>query len=116
MASLEILRNKIDQATGINIYPLNPSYITSKVVEELIPRELCLFLRSLYNVAKTYDTKITSVAQDIITLYSKGKKKMPKNVASGISLNNSLRTKEMITYVNNSGGSRLGIWGFIPSQ
>ena len=46
-----------------------------------------------------------SIAQYIISLSSRGKKKMPKNVSLGISLKNSLRSKEFIIYLNNLGHS-----------
>ena len=44
-----------------------------------------------------------SIAQDIISLYSGGKKKMPKNVSLGISMKNCLCSKDFIKYLNNLG-------------
>lgn len=99
----EILRNKINEVKGIDIHPLNPSDITKEIIETMVPKELNMYLKLLCNVKDLYSTKISSIAQDIITLHSKGKKKMPKNVALGISLKNSLRSKEFITYLNNLG-------------
>ena len=49
--------------------------------------------------------KVMSIAQDIISLNSNGKKRMPKNVGLGLSLKNSTRSKEFITYLNNLGHS-----------
>ena len=47
--------------------------------------------------------KIASITQDIVTLCSDGKKRMPKHVGLAISLKNCLRSKEFITILNNLG-------------
>ena len=49
--------------------------------------------------------KVQSIAQDIVSAASNGKKRMPKNVGLGVSLKNSLRSKEYITHLNQLGHS-----------
>ena len=46
-----------------------------------------------------------SIAQDIISLYSNGKKRMPINIGLVLALKRSVRSKELITLLNNLGHS-----------
>ena len=47
--------------------------------------------------------KLLSIAQSMVYVVSSGIKKMPKHVAIGIALRNSLRAKEFITILNRHG-------------
>ena len=60
-------------------------------------------LRELLLSIRGENRKIDSITQDIVTLCSDGKKRMPKHVGLAISLKNCLRSKEFITILNNLG-------------
>jgi len=100
-----ILQRDFDDATSISIDPLVPEDIGDKRVEEIVPVKLKNFLNKLCNYSKNNASKkkILSIAQDIITVSSHGRKLMPKNVALGVSLKSSVRSKEFITYLNQLG-------------
>ena len=102
----DILKSEIDKAIGISIHPLNPDVITDDNINAMIPSLLQKFLVLLCNCKnERSNSKMWSIAQDIITLHSGGKKRMPKNVALGIAMKNTLRSKEFISYLNNLGHS-----------
>ena len=90
----------IQSVDGICIHPLDPADITYEKVESIIPSSLTTFLNLLCSGPKR---KMLAIAQDIISLNSGGKKRMPKNTGLGMSLKNSLRSKEYITLLNNLG-------------
>ena len=99
----DILVAEIQKVEGISIHPLDPEDISNAVVSKLVPSPLKEFLRCLCGNSNEKEKKISSVAQDIISLQSGGKKRMPKNVGLGLSLKNSVRSKEFITFLNNLG-------------
>ena len=99
----ELLKSKIDDVEDISVHPLDPSDISSGIANKLFPDELKEFLPPICNSTADTSKKVMSIAQDIISLSCRGKKKMPKNVSLGISVKNSLRSKEFITYLNNLG-------------
>ena len=99
------LKHDIQNVNGITIHPLDPETISFDTIEKLIPHSLKMFLNMLCNNYGAKNEKVLSIAQDIISLSSNGKKRMPKNVGLGLSLKNSTRSKEFITYLNNLGHS-----------
>ena len=101
----EMLITDISNVTGILTQPLNPMDITDEKVIEIVPESLKTFLDRLCRGCGKNKRKPLSISQDIITLYSNSKKQMLKQVGFGISLKNSLRSKEFITYLNNLGRS-----------
>ena len=103
LRAAELLRNEIKDVEGIIVHPLNPDDISMSTAEKIVPKSLKEFLQSLYKVREVADKKTMSIAQDIISLYSGGKKKMPKNVSLGISMKYCLRSKDFIKYLNNLG-------------
>ena len=105
ITATDILKSEIENVEGIKIHPLNPEDMTSDSIENAIPEALKSFLNALCNGSVEKTTKIMSIAQDIISLNSGGRKRMPKNVALAISLKNSLTSKEFITYLNSLGYS-----------
>lgn len=90
----QIVKADISDVRGISIHPLDSEDIIDKKVNEIIPSSLLIFLRKYVGIR----TKIQSIAQDIASAASNGKKRMPKNVGVGVSLKNSLRSKEYITH------------------
>ena len=98
-----ILKSDIQNVKGIPILPLDPEDISRETIESLVPHSLKSFLDKLCDNFGSKHGKV--IAQDIISLNSNGKKRMPKNVGLGLSLKNSTRSKEFITYLNNLGHS-----------
>ena len=103
LRAAELLINEIKDVEGISVHPLNPDDISQSTAENIVPDSLKEFLQSLCKVREVTNKKTMSIAQDIISLYSGGKKKMPKNVSLGISIKNCLRSREFIKYLNNLG-------------
>ena len=103
LRAAELLRNEIKDVEGFIVHPLNPDDISMSTAEKIVPKSLKEFLQSLCKVRKVADKKTMSIAQDIISLYSGGKKKLPKNLSLGISMKNCLRSKDFIKYLNNLG-------------
>ena len=101
--AVEILKRDISDITSISIHPLNPEDICHENIVNLVPSNLKLFLNLLCNTTPQKEIKMLAIAQDIITLHSNGRKRMPKNVGLALSLKNSIRSKEFITYLNNLG-------------
>ena len=101
----ELLKVDISNTKGISTQPLDPMDITDERVIEIVPESLKTFLDKLCRACGKNNKKLLSISQDIITLFSNGRKRMPKQVGLGISLKNSLRSKEFITYLNNLGHS-----------
>ena len=97
----QIIKADIADVRGINIHPLDQEDITDKKVKELIPASLLNLLEEICGDS----SKIKSIAQDIISAATNGKKRMPKNVGLGVSLKNSLRSKEYITHMSKLGHS-----------
>ena len=96
-----ILLSDIREVEGISLNPLNPEDISNTVIEKILPKSLCSFLGKI--CPGKPNKKIYAIAQDIVSLQSGGKKKMPKNVSIAISLKSMVRSKEMITILNNLG-------------
>lgn len=99
----EILREDIQKVEGICVHPLNPKDISKTNAHNIVPESLEQFLQSICQIKEPRDNKTLSIAQDIISLHFRGKKKMPKNVSLAVSLKNCLRSKEFITCINNLG-------------
>ena len=97
----EIIKGDIEQIDGISIHPLNPDAVNFDKVKETVPSSLITLLDYICG----RDIKNYSVAQDIVSIATNGKKRMPKNVGLAISLKNSLASKEFITYCNKLGHS-----------
>ena len=102
--AIQILSRDIDSTEGISIKPLNPSDVSLDLARTVIPVKLQTFLRDLCQLEDS-DIKPLSIAQDIIFIKSKGRKKMPKHTGLAISLKSSIRSKEFITCLNKLGHS-----------
>ena len=59
------------------------------------------FLKGICGEASNKEKKILSIAQDIISLHSNDKKRMPKKTGLGLVFKRSVRSKELITLLNN---------------
>ena len=101
----EILKREIKSVDGISIHPLDPADISEVKIDALVPEMFKHFLNILCIGSISKKKKMLSIAQDIISLNSSGKKRMPKNVGLGVSLKNSTRSKEFISYLNSLGHS-----------
>ena len=101
----DILIRDIRNVEGISINPLDPADISIDVVKNIIPKKLNDFLSHICLAKRTKEKekKVLSIAQDIVSLQSSGRKRMPKHVGLAVSLKNSLRSKEFIRYLNNLG-------------
>ena len=97
----EVIKNDIKSVSGININPLDPTDISLEKVKSLIPQTLQRFLELVTGSANI--RKLSSIAQDLISLQSNGKKRMPKHVGLGVSLKSNVRSKEYITYLHRLG-------------
>ena len=97
----QLVKQDIADIRGISIHPLDPEDINENKVDEIVPESLLHLLQSICGDSR----KVKSIAQDIVSAASNGKKRMPKHVGLGISLKNSLRSKEYITKLNNLGHS-----------
>ena len=97
----EQIMSDIDEVNGIDIHPLDPDDISLAKTKEIIPASLKQLLTLLCNRANQH--KILSIAQNIIKLKSRARKQMAKHVGLGVSLKDSLRSKEFITLLNNLG-------------
>ena len=97
----QLVKQDIADIRGISIHPLDPEDINENKVDEIVPESLLHLLQSICGDSR----KVKSIAQDIVSAASNGKKRMPMNVGLGISLKNSLRSKEYITKLNNLGHS-----------
>ena len=84
---------------GINVHPLDPDNINHKKACEIVPQSLVELLEAICGKM----VKVYSIAQDIITVASNWKKRTPKSIGLGISMKNSLRSKEFRTILNNLG-------------
>ena len=98
-----ILRQKISSVKGIIIEPLNPDDISGKTILENSPDLLLKFLQILCGEKERNLLNVLSIAQSITYVVSNGMKKMPKHVAIGVALRNSLIAKEFITILNRHG-------------
>lgn len=87
-------KNDISDVKRILTQPINPMDTTDKKVIEIVPNSL-----------KTFLHKVLSVLQKLIALAVIVRKRMPKQAGLGIFLKNSLRSKELITHLNNLGHS-----------
>ena len=101
--AIHILSRGIDSTEGISIKPLNPSDVSLDLARTVVQVKLQNFLRDLCQLEDS-DIKTLSIAQDIIFIKSKGRKKMPKHTGLAISLK-SIRSKEFITCLNKLGHS-----------
>ena len=97
----QILSREIDSAEGINIKPLDPSDISIDTAKWIVLLKLQQVLRDLWKF-EDCNMKLLSIAQDIIYIKSKGRKKMPKHRGLAVSLKNSVSSKEFIIYLNKS--------------
>ena len=102
-----ILLNEINEVETIPIHPLNPDDVCAEKVATVVPQKLKTFLDLVCNGCcrgfTNKDRKVCSISQDIISVNSNGKKRMPKNIGLALSLKNSIRSKEFINYLNNLG-------------
>ena len=98
-----ILLNEINEVETIPIHPLHPDDISAEKVATVVPQKLKKFLDLVCRGCTNKDRKVFSIAQDIISVNSNGKKRMPKNIGLALSLKNSIRSKEFINYLNNLG-------------
>ena len=99
----EMLKIDISNLTEILKQPLNPMDKTDENDIEIVPDSLKTFLDKPCRNCGKNNRKLLSILQDIITLCSYSRKRTPKQVGLGISLKNSLRSKEFITYLYNLG-------------
>ena len=95
-----ILRQEISLVKGIIIEPLNPDDISEKTNLENLSDLLLKFLQILCGAKERNLLKLLTIAQSVTYVVSNGMKKMPKHVAIGAALRNSLRAKEFITILN----------------
>ena len=73
-----ILIRDIENVEGVTIHLLDPCSISLVVVSEKLPSSLRHFSNGICGEASNKEKKILSVAQDIISLHSNGKKKQKK--------------------------------------
>ena len=88
-----ILTQEISSVKGIIIEPLNPNDISEKTILENLPDFLLKFLQILCVEKERNLLKVLSIEQSVTYVVSNGMKKMPKHVAIGVALRNSLRAK-----------------------
>ena len=98
-----ILRQEISSVKGIIIESLNPDDISENTIVKNLLDLLLKFLQTLCGEKERNLLKVLSIAQSITYVVSNGMKKMPKHVAIGVALRNSLRAKEFITILNRNG-------------
>ena len=101
--SVEILKTDLENVTGFTIHPLDVKDISIENVTKIVPSSLKTLLNLFCTGSRVLDNKVFSITQDIISLNSNGKKRMPKNIGLAISLKNSVRSKEFVTYMNYLG-------------
>ena len=90
----QILSREIDSAEGINIKPLDPSDISIDTAKWIVLLKLQQVLRDLWKF-EDCNMKLLSIAQDIINISWKRRKKMPKCTAHTVSLNVVLGRKSL---------------------
>ena len=98
----QILSHEIDSAEGINIKPLDPSDISIDAAKWIVLLKLQQVLRDLWKF-EDCNMKLLSIAQDIINISWKRRKKMPKCTGHTVSLKSSVGSKEFKTYLNKLG-------------
>lgn len=99
----DMIIDEIRGIDGISVKPLDPKDITNEKVNNIVPCKLKTFLSRVCLERPDKEKKVLSIAQDIISLNTNGRKKMPKQVGLAISLKASGRSKDFIRCLNNLG-------------
>ena len=100
-----ILISDIENVEGVTIHLPDPRSISRVVVSEKVPTSLKHFLKGICGEASNKEKKVLSIAQDIISLHSNGKKRMFENIGLGLVLKRTVRSKELVKSLNNLGHS-----------
>ena len=113
MAS-QIVKRDVKDAKEITSWPPTEDDISSSVVSDIVPS--CLFNLIAWsagvsdevsgekvNVSESQELKINSICQDIISLSSGGRKKMPKQVALSMTIRHQTGDKSLINTLNALG-------------
>jgi len=78
----DILNREMRNIERISINPLDPADITIDIVDSIVPTKLKQFLGQIFlaNYKEEKKKKVLSIAQDIVSLNSNGREKMPKHL------------------------------------
>ena len=107
------IRDDMSNIEGVNIYPLDINDITLEKVKSIVPEKLQRFIHSLIMTGRQCEKdssdvnyselKCLSICQDIISAFSQGAKKMPKQLGLALTIKSMYRGKEITRMLNKLG-------------